>query len=76
MTPVPLTDKTRTLGKPSDMTDEECSSLDICDVETANGNYMVSAWRPDEADLKKLNEGEPVFLWIRGLSHPVVSLST
>jgi len=77
MTPVPLTDKTRTLGAPSDWTDVDgpCEALDIADVETADGNFMLSAWHPEPEELAALNAGGHVVLHIRGYSHPVVALS-
>jgi hypothetical protein len=77
MTPVPLTDKTRSLGKPKDWQDQdgECGALDIYDNETPNGNFMISAWKPDADEMETLNAGGFVFLHIRGYSHPVVAIT-
>ncbi len=75
MTPLPLTDKTRTLAKPADMTEDECSSLDIHDLETSQGNFMISAWQPSEDEIDAIISGQPIFMWIRGVSHPAVNLT-
>lgn len=66
----------RQLGKPKDWSDETpCDTLDIWDIDTENGNFMVSAWLPTEQEIKRLQNGEPMYLWIRGSEHPVVSLA-
>lgn len=77
MIPSRLNDATRTLGKPSDWDDQHsnCESLDIFDYETDNGNFMLSAWKPEPEELEILNNGGFVFLHIRGQNHPVVSLT-
>jgi len=76
MTPVKLTDATRSLGAPADWNDTTpCDTLDIYDNETPEGNFMISAWQPDAAELLALNAGAFVFMHIRGTQHPVVSLT-
>jgi hypothetical protein len=77
MTPVPITDATRSMAAPSDWKNENgpCETLDIFDNETPEGNFMISAWRPDPDELLQLNAGGHVFLHIRGVNHPVVSLT-
>jgi len=78
MIPLALTDKTRSLGAPTDWTDLNgpCETLDIYDFETPDGNFMISAWLPSKEELDTLNAGGSVFLKIRGVNHPVVSLTT
>lgn len=39
------------------------------------GPFMVSKWMPSEEELKQLNAGEGVNLWIRGTTHPVVRVT-
>lgn len=73
MKAIPLTDATRRLGAPNGWDHERdglCHTLEICDRD----GWMISAWQPSPAELKRLNEGKPVFLFIQGTVHPVVSL--
>lgn len=74
MNALPLTDATRRLGAPPNWdhaTDGLCHTLEICDRE----GWMISAWQPTPAELKRIAEGKPVFLHIQGTVHPVVSLT-
>lgn len=74
MDAVPLADATRRMAAPKKWDHEKdgiCHTLDIC----YRDGWMISAWAPTKAELKSLNEGKPVFLWIQGTTHPVVSLS-
>lgn len=64
---------TRVFGDPGDM-ESHCSTLAIRDVVTKDGNFMVSAWEPTPDELKALNNGASVQLWIRGNVHPVVAM--
>jgi len=68
---------TRTLGAPSnwDQSKGECAGLPIMDQETENGPCMISEWQPEANDLKLLNMGMPLHLWIFGDTHPVVSIT-
>lgn len=74
MNSIPLQDATRRLGAPQGWDHEHdglCHTLEICDRE----GWMISAWRPTEAELKRLNAGEPLFLHIQGKAHPVVAMT-
>jgi hypothetical protein len=74
MNSIPLTDATRRLGAPAawdHSRDGLCHTLEICDRD----GWMISAWRPNEAELKRLNAGEPLVLHIQGRSHPVVGMT-
>lgn len=74
MKALPLTNATRRLGAPATWDHESdgiCHTLEICDQD----GFMVSAWRPTPAELKRINEGQPIFLHIQGQAHPVVALS-
>lgn len=68
---------TRILGAPSnwDQSKGECVGLPIMDQDTENGSCMISEWQPEAADLKLLNMGMPIHLWVYGTTHPVVSIS-
>jgi hypothetical protein len=69
---------TVSIGKPSDLKDEQCSALPVCYTETTEGVFAVSFWTPTEEELANLNNGHCVTLWVRasGRHHPVVALST
>lgn len=74
MNSLPLTNATRRLGAPANWNHELsgiCHTLEICDRE----GWMISAWQPSPAELKRLNEGKPLFLHIQGTVHPVVGLA-
>jgi hypothetical protein len=74
MNSVPLLNATRRLGAPAGWDharDGICHTLEIRDQD----GWMISAWRPTAAELKRLNEGQPLFLGIQGSIHPVVSIS-
>ena len=74
MNSLPLADATRRLGAPITWDHERdgvCHTLEICDRD----GYMISAWQPTPAELKRLAEGKPIFLHIQGSAHPVVSLT-
>lgn len=68
---------TRNLGAPVDWDKNEahCSGLPIRDVITPSGPFMISAWEPTPEELKALQAGASVNLWIGGISHPVVAIS-
>lgn len=68
-----LANCTRRLGAPRNWEHDKdgiCHTLEICDV---NG-WMVSAWQPTEKERQLIIEGHPIFLFIQGSVHPVVSL--
>jgi len=68
---------TRILGAPSnwDQSKEECVGLPVIDSASENGPVMISEWQPESEDLKLLNIGMPLHLWVFGDVHPVVSIS-
>lgn len=68
---------TKVFGAPADWKDDgsSCVGLPVREVETEQGMFMVSAWEPTPEELKLLQEGVSVLLWIRGVNHPVVALT-
>lgn len=70
---------TRELGKPSDWetrnSENHCAILPIRDVRTPDGPFMVSAWELTPDELRSLQAGATLKLWIRGTAHPVVALT-
>lgn len=69
----PLSNATRRLGAPSnwDHGGGICHTLEVYDRD----GWMVSAWRPTKAELRRLSDGQPIFLHIQGFAHPVVALT-
>lgn len=65
-----------TIGKPSDMTDAQCSALPCRHWDNRNGHWVTSYWKPDAAELAALVAGGCVGLNLRtGLrQHPVTSM--
>lgn len=79
MTPTKMITETRCIGKPLDWNEAEqgeCLALSVTDVPLGDLNYMVSHWLPDAEELARINAGEPIALWIQGIIHPVVALSS
>jgi hypothetical protein len=67
----------RILGAPEDWKDDgsSCVGLPVRDVSTDQGMFMVSAWEPTLEEIELITKGHSIQLWIRGTSHPVVSLT-
>jgi len=64
--------QTKVLGKPTNMTDEECYGLPV--KETTNGNYPVleSVWELTDEELKIITESKRVRLGVLGTGMPPV----
>jgi len=59
MKSIKFPEQTKVLGKPENMTDEECSSLPVfCD-----GEQCISKWELNEEDKKHI--AEKGFIWLR-----------
>lgn len=74
MKSIPLENPAIRFGAPAGWnheTDGICHTLDVWRQDGA----FVSGWRPTEAELAKLNAGEPLFLHIFNDVHPVVAMS-
>ncbi|MBP1316330.1 hypothetical protein [Herbaspirillum sp. 1130] len=71
-----IDDFTRQFGAPADWDgkDMSCGVLPVLDVQTAEGNFMFSAWEPTPPELEALNKGANIILGVRGTVHPVVSV--
>lgn len=74
MDSLPLADCTRRMAAPANWDhaqDGICHTLEIVDRD----GWMISAWKPTTAELVRLQEGQPLFLFIKGTIHPVVGLT-
>lgn len=52
-----------------------CAGLSVRRVDTPAGRFVVSAWEPTPDEMRRIVAGEPIYLWVRGSGHPVVSLT-
>lgn len=67
----------RPIQRPPNMTDEQCSPLEIIHgVDAGNFPYYLSCWQPSAHDIAAFSGGRPVWLKILGDGHPPVSLFT
>lgn len=78
MNPTSFPGETRTLSKPGDMADEECSPLPVFAGVLPGDRWpsLVSCWVPTEEERADISAGGPVWLGIIGVRHPPVWLST
>lgn len=77
MFPKRIPGATATLGAPHNWKEEEdgkCIGLPVRVEHTENGRMFVSEWEPTPAELKALNAGKNVRLYIYMDVHPPVAL--
>lgn len=75
----------REIGKPEDMTDEQCYSLwampfeykrEDPDGNTVTSNVWLECWQPSKEDIEAINAGRPIWLQIHSNGLPPVALLT
>ena len=77
MLPVDFKEANFTFNKPSDMTDEQCSSLRVFKGQYSDGMpCIISKWQPNKEDIEAINNGEGIYLSITGHGMPPVSIFT
>lgn len=65
------------VGKPKNMTDEECHSIQAAHAtDNAGFRFWLTAWKPSKEDLDALNRGEPVYVKTLALGLPPMELFT
>jgi hypothetical protein len=63
----------RMIGKPKDMTDEQCFGIPATNgIDDAGFHYWLTAWKPSYEDLKALNRGESVL--VKSISRGLVPM--
>ncbi|MBA3900977.1 MAG: hypothetical protein H0X62_12355 [Bacteroidetes bacterium] len=78
MKPVEFPQQTVKLGKPQDMTDEQCSSLPVAQIHP---NYdgqppqQISCWELSPEDLAEVKRTGKVWLNVIGTTHPPVEIT-
>lgn len=75
MIPASFPESNDFLGKPSDMTDEQCAPLSILRSKTEdNVPYIISCWKLTEEELNEIIKTKRVWLLVAGHSMPPVSV--
>lgn len=77
MNPINFEGANMNFTKPSDMTDEQCSSLPAWKGEDKDGvPIIVSYWQPNQKDIELIKNGHSLCLIVCGENMPPVSLCT
>ena len=65
------------IGKPKDMTDEECMSIHALLGRDESGvPFFLECWKPSYEDIEAIKRGEPIWLKILGVSLPPIAMFT
>ena len=65
--------RTRIINAPASC--PECHPLELCDAKTSSGPVMISAWEPSDEEIEAIKNGERIWLFIYGASHPMVAIT-
>ncbi|WP_448104726.1 hypothetical protein [Pedobacter panaciterrae] len=77
MLPIDFPETNIVLGKPNDMTDEQCMPLNAYQGHDDDGfHFFLTAWVPNKEDLEALNAGRPLFLKVVGNGFPPLAMYT
>jgi hypothetical protein len=77
MLPIDFEGTNITLGKPGNMTDEQCSEVKAYRGTDNDGfPFFLTAWKLSKEDLEAVNSGRPIMLKVLGSSVPPVSMYT
>lgn len=65
------------IGKPADMTDEQCSSIwaDL-GVDDSGFPFFLTAWQPNKEDKEAILRGDPIYLKTVSTKLPPMALFT
>ena len=77
MIPIDFEGSNIVLGKPEDMTDEQCQPVKAYAGEDNDGfPFFLTAWQPNKEDIEAINAGRPVMLKLIGYSMQPACLYT
>jgi hypothetical protein len=77
MLPIDFEGTNITLTKPSNMTDEQCSSVRAYKgVDNDGFRFTLIAWQPSKEDIEAVNSGRPIMLKVLGDRTPPVAMYT
>ena len=76
MIPCSFAQSNRCLGRPADMTEEQCDPLSIADAQLPDGTpLIVSCWKLTKEELDEFNRTGRIWLAVCGHTMPPVILS-
>lgn len=76
MVPASFEQSTHFLGRPPDMTDEQCDPLSVANVVTTDGTpFVVSCWKITAEELAEIQRTGRVWLMVCGQTMPPVIVS-
>lgn len=76
MIPCSFDESTHCIGKPPDMTDEQCDPLSVCNAVLPGGfPAIVSCWKLTKDELEEFQQTGRVWLMVCGTAMPPVILS-
>lgn len=65
------------IGKPADMTDEQCFSVfATAGIDEAGFPYYITCWKPSYEDMKAIAEGRPIYVKVLSKGLPPMSIFT
>ncbi len=70
MKPIRTDNTTLVLGKPSDMTDRECSSLPVQQHLVSGFNAYTSCWELSEEEIREICLRRRLYITVIGGGHP------
>lgn len=70
-------DGARVIGKPNDVSDEQCFSVwATSGIDNAGFPYFCTAWKPSYEDMQALNRGEPIYIKTICMQLPMMAVFT
>lgn len=73
--PTSFEESNAALGKPPNMTDDQCGPLSVLQSEKDGYLINVSCWKLTQAELDEINKTGRVWLVVWGNVHPPVSIA-
>lgn len=77
MIPIDFEGSNIQMDKPSDMTDEQCMSLNAMKGVTEEGiPFFIECWQPNKEDVDAIKEGRPIYIQILSRGLPPIAMWT
>lgn len=75
MTPASFAESTHVMGRPADMTDEQCGPLSVAIGDCDDHPVVVSCWKLTTEELAEFQRTGRIWLIIHSLQMPPVTLT-